>query len=479
MTSALLERSRGFATLGGRRVDILTFDPRPDYAAVETELRDRGELLVGMRLLNMWDWLRDHRVAPAQTQIDVELEPLDRQPEYQSTFRDGIELTRSRLAPDESVMQIDYYREDGSLLAIDRKDTLERGTVGGRSVVLCDERGNPARSWNAPKDLYRYWIDVLAGEERTVLFIDSKTTARHFIGYSRPNIATVHVVHSSHLVGTDRPFAALRESRRAVFEHLDGFDAVIVLTDRQRGDIEALLGKQDNVYVVPNSRDGGASVAGNEQKSGAGIVVAVLSERKRVDHAVRAIASARVAGAASVTLDVYGDGDEKEKIEALVDELGERRAITFHGYDPFAREAFGRSSFALLTSTSEGFPLVLVEAMASGCVPIAYDIPYGPADIIDDTVNGYLVPAGDENALARAIVEFTSLDPKRRSALRTAAIQKAARFTSRAVTRQWATVLREVFARKRRAKFAELTGARAARRIGRRLGQWRSSLARR
>ena len=49
----------------------------------------------------------------------------------------------------------------------------------------------------------------------------------------------------------------------------------------------------------------------------------------------------------------------------------------------------------LLTSRMEGLPLVLLEAMSVGCIPIAYDMPYGPADIIVDGVNGYLVEAGD------------------------------------------------------------------------------------
>src|SRR5690606_38020856 len=143
---------------------------------------------------------------------------------------------------------------------------------------------------------------------------------------------------------------------------------------------------------------------------------------KRVDHAVRAVAAARTAGA-PVTLDIYGDGPERPRLEAAIAKAN--GGIVLRGYSPDASTHLAESSFLLLSSRSEGFPLVLVDAMAAGGLPSACDIPYGPADIIRHGVNGFLVPPGDAKALTAAIERLLSVpdeqvDAMRRNAIRTA-----------------------------------------------------------
>lgn len=128
LTSAMLHRSRAFATRGGVSVTVLTFDDRVDYPAIEHRLRERGELAGAMRIVNLWDWLRDHSVPPAKTPLGSRaFTPLTPDPAYRSAYRDGNELRRIRLASDrKTVLQTDYYRADGSLLVSHRQDAVER-----------------------------------------------------------------------------------------------------------------------------------------------------------------------------------------------------------------------------------------------------------------------------------------------------------------------------------------------------------------
>ncbi|MEP6480136.1 MAG: glycosyltransferase, partial [Rhodoglobus sp.] len=276
--------------------------------------------------------------------------------------------------------------------------------------------------------------------------------ANFMMTYRRKRAVTMHVVHNSHLEGEVRPIAPLRASRRPVFENLPDFDAVVVLTNRQKADVEALLGRSPNVRVVPNSRDLDSTAPHDADRPiGRGIVLASLTSRKRVDHAVRAVLHAAEIGDEPVTLDVFGDGEERERLQGMLDHLGAGETVRLHGHDPRAREHLADASFIVLTGRTEGFPLVLVEAMAAGCIPIAYDVPYGPADIISHGRNGFLVPTGDEAGLTEAIVALQRMSHRKVASLRRRARQAAAQFSDSAVTATWAREMRLADARKRAA----------------------------
>lgn len=433
MTSALLHRSRAFVRLGGSEVDVLTFDDRPDYDQVERRLRASGEMIEGMRLLNLWGWFREHGTEPREL----------RHP-FTPLAPTGERVVR-RLAADGTVLQLDRYRDDGTLFASDRRDVLEPGVAGGRSIVLCDERGEPVRSWGGAWSFYRAWLDQLRRHEPSFLIVDSKTVARFAATYRRKRAVVVHVVHNSHLAGGE-----LRASRREVFENLRAFDSVVLLSERQRGDIERGFGRRDNLAVIPNARQRPRQVPLHRERS-AGIVVASVDSRKRVDHAVRALP-------AGATLEVFGDGPKAAELAQLVRRLGLESRVRLHGHTPNARERLRSASFLLLTSRSEGFPLVLVEAMAAGCLPIAYDIDYGPSDLIRHRRNGFLVEPGDIAGLSAAIQTVLTMDERRLVAMRRSARRTAAAFSDEAITRRWARELAAAERRKLAAWPAEQTG---------------------
>lgn len=444
MTGALLHRSRSFVQLGGVPVDVLTFDARPDYPQVDHDLRVRGELVDGMRIINLWDWLRDNDIAPdAAGSYDPDehrLLPLAVDPAHVSAWRGDLELSRARVVG-AATLQVDYFREDGSLLASDRRDVAGPGTLGGRSIVLCDRAGVPIRSWGSVWALYRFWIDQLRQREPSFMIVDSKPVAAFMATYRRKRAVVVHVVHSSHASKGDQ----LKASRASVFENLDGYDSVVLLTQRQRSDVEALVGPRDNLAVIGNGRDLPRVSRQEPRAVGDGIMLASLTTRKRVDHAVRAVGAAR-AGHPELSLDVYGDGPERDRVAATVDEVD--APVRLRGHVPDARELLASASFLLLTSTSEGLPLVLVEAMAVGCIPIAYDIPYGPADVIRDGRNGFLVKTAEPDAAAEAIRRLLDLPPRQVARLRRRARRSAQQFSDLAILRLWNTELRAAATRK-------------------------------
>lgn len=452
MTSVLLQRSRAFAQLAGKAVEILTFDGNPDYPTVEQNLRERGELVPAMKLVNLWDWLREHETpssAPGSLALNKHpFTPLESSLGFASAARDGRELTRTRFSDDRStVLQVDYFRLDGTLLASDRRDVHQPGILGGRSVVLCDSTGQPVRSWGSIWGLYRFWLDRLRGGILSIMIIDSKTSARFMLGYRRADALTIHVIHGTHV--SDGDTGVIRASRTAVIDNLDGFDSVVVLTQRQKSDIEQLLGSVPNLTVIPNSTEPEVdSDTRAPRQVGHGAVIASLSRLKRVDHAVRSTVAAIGASTTPVSLDIYGEGDQRAALEQFIEHSGVTAFVRLHGHVNNARAQLASASFLLLTSRSEAFALVLLESMAAGCIPIAYDIPYGPADIITHGRNGLLVPAGDEAALTEAILSLQRMRPAGIARMRRNAQRTARQYSDQAVIKLWARELRSSLRRK-------------------------------
>ena len=147
-------------------------------------------------------------------------------------------------------------------------------------------------------------------------------------------------------------------------------------------------------------------------------------------------------------LNIYGVGGEQENLRETIRRHRVRRRVKLAGYTTQPEQEMARSSFLLMTSNREGLGLVLIEAMSKGCVPIAYDIDYGPAEIITDGVDGFLVEPGDFDAMAKAIARFVKLPAPQRQAMRDAAVKRSQDFDDLTIVRRWADIFHEAAKRK-------------------------------
>ena len=114
-----------------------------------------------------------------------------------------------------------------------------------------------------------------------------------------------------------------------------------------------------------------------------GILVSRLAPLKQIDHAIAAVAAVYDTGppGPGFGLAVYGhDAGAQTELEQTIRETGSGDYVRLCGYAADAAARFGEASYSLMTSAVEGQSLVLLESMAAGCVPIAYDIRYGPSD---------------------------------------------------------------------------------------------------
>ncbi|MEO1444929.1 MAG: glycosyltransferase family 4 protein, partial [Cyanobacteria bacterium J06635_11] len=106
----------------------------------------------------------------------------------------------------------------------------------------------------------------------------------------------------------------------------------------------------------------------------------------------------------TIQLTVVGDGSDRELLTSQVKELGLSKQVDFVGYQSpeSVRAYLQRSDVFVMSSFAEGVPVVLMEAMMSGLPVVATQIA-GVSELVEDGVNGFLVPPSDVDALRNRI----------------------------------------------------------------------------
>lgn len=138
--------------------------------------------------------------------------------------------------------------------------------------------------------------------------------------------------------------------------------------------------------------------------------------------------------------DVVGGGNEKEHFEHIAQSMNLKN-IEFHGFQE-PTKYYERSLITCMTSNYEGFGMVLVEAMLYGSVPFAFDTFAALHDIIDDGVNGFIVPPFDEDKYAETIVEFTKMETCEMQEFQHNCIEKAKTFSVDKVCDKWESIIK-------------------------------------
>ncbi|MBB3328917.1 glycosyltransferase [Microlunatus antarcticus] len=472
-TTATLRRVGEQVQRSGRPVDLLTFSALQDSAEITERLTRRGTLPEGVTVRTLFS---DLRAWEAEGVLHDRLAALPPTAPADDTGAPTVEEEGSRWClrtydEHRELVHSQMFRADGSLLA--RDFPVEVDGEKKRYQQFFDATGAPTVLAGSTWDVYYLWLDHLVGDGPAVIVNESKSTARFLSRYLNPRATTIHVFHESHLADASNPYLGdLYVAHRRIMPHLDRFDAVVFLTDLQRRDVAERFGAAPNLHAVPNAgppvvpeppappRSLLSRLRSAPDRPERGVVVATLKPLKRIEHAVRAVALVQGRGgrAADFGLDVYGkDAGSLASIEATVAETGSAGQVVLHGYAPGAARHFADASFSLVTSTTEGQSLVLLESMAAGCVPIAYDIRYGPAELLVDGETGFLVPGGDVSALADTIERFLSLPTKRVRELRANARERLSAFSDAEVFRRWVGVQQAaVAARARRLSLTSL-----------------------
>lgn len=214
-------------------------------------------------------------------------------------------------------------------------------------------------------------------------------------------------------------------------------DKIVTLT---KHDMKNYQYFHDNVVQINNISpfDSNALDINNSINSKAVVSIGRLTYQKNFESLLEAwkIVSKH---APDWSLMIYGIGENQKKLEnIIIDEKIDN--VFLKGQTSDVESVYKSAEFYVMSSRFEGLPMVLIEAQSYALPIISYDCPHGPAEVITNNENGYLVENQNSTLLAEAMLKLISSDSLRLKFSKNAQ-QNAKRYSKAEILKEWLKVL--------------------------------------
>ena len=167
------------------------------------------------------------------------------------------------------------------------------------------------------------------------------------------------------------------------------------------------------------------------------LFVGRLDEQKNVAELIRIWSSINPQG---WILNIFGDGSQQSMLETLIDDLDLNDSVVLFGHQDNPQEFYSRAKIFVMTSKYEGFPMTLIECQSFGCVPIIYDSYPAAKEIVENGVNGFLIPFRQKRVFADRLIRLIS-DKILLQNLSSNSIRKAERFKPDIIMDEWVNLI--------------------------------------
>ncbi|MDK9844887.1 glycosyltransferase [Staphylococcus equorum] len=417
--------------------DVLTFDFKPNYKEIENKMKEIGKLNINSSIINMYDFFRKHNKKIDSSIIinndDNIIKSISTN--YFNVFKEeNINLeeyflhtqTKNylKLVNDKNYIEFDfsdftlyririsnfgnderkekYFSKDG-FCYLDKYKKLSNNKT--QSIFLIYKNYN--FHFENEIGLENYFLNLLIFysnkvEEQPIFIVDGQGSLRRAQNLSKKNCKVYFVIHTNHLLKpytSDSKFVLQKET---IFKNIDQIDGLVVLTERQQKDIVNVYGKKNQIFVIPNYIQTPTSQKISKNKNQI-IIVSRLVKGKRIDKAIK-IFSRVIKQVPNAKLEIYGDGNEKEKLRALITKLELSDNVSLMGHTNEVMKKFSKANINIMTSETEAFPSIIIEALLCRTPTVSLDINYGPKDIINSNNGGVVVQ--NEEQMTNVLIDL-------------------------------------------------------------------------
>lgn len=302
------------------------------------------------------------------------------------------------------------------------------------AVRLIDLDVNTHLPWNMPRYLRR--LGALVRAERPDIVNSLCMSELPYLLKLKPLckvlMAEFHFSHDMFLIkGQRRKLHALEKA-------VGSLDCFVVLTKEDKEAWAPFCDKLEQIYNPADDVPGELAPLDARRCISGGR----FEKQKNYDDMVRVWKKVH-ARHPDWTLDLYGNGKKKARTEALIRQEGLEGSVIVHPATPDFKEEMMASSLYLMTSRYEGFPMVLVETAAIGLPCVCMSCPCGPAEFIEDGVDGMLAAPGDIDGMADKICTLIE-QPELLRRMGQNIHRKAADFTPDWILGQWDQLFRRL-----------------------------------
>lgn len=180
------------------------------------------------------------------------------------------------------------------------------------------------------------------------------------------------------------------------------FDKFVVLTNEDK----EYWGDSPNIEVIPNAARHISDTYSDVSKHRV-VAVGRLDYQKSFDRLISAWEIIQRNNRYSDwRLAIFGQGEWQDMLQRMIHEKGLQESVQINRPTKNIGQEYTNSSMLVMSSHYEGFPMVMIEAMACGLPVVTFDFKCGPKDIIRQGENGLLVADGDIEGLAKAMMRL-------------------------------------------------------------------------